>query len=267
MKKNNNRGNSTATMVKCTVGLTIFFLLLVGLFFIGDWLDLAGNLNIYFRFDWAATACAFLSAIASIFLASVSVIQNRKSEEVNKRLAKINQDQLEASIIGNNYPIIKFRDQQRIENRNGRKEFVFRFFDIRGVSLKEAYIRNVVIVPLKGEFENEEKRREIVLQKKETSTLLQFTFLHDDSQTGFYMVSVPTVELFDGYRYCRVELEMDLIGTTGVVSRCKYYILLDGENGIYKQLNKRAYPYAYHQFFESKGIMSEQKYLNSKNGK
>ncbi|MBR3144172.1 hypothetical protein IKF12_03200 [Candidatus Saccharibacteria bacterium] len=264
MKKNNNKGNSTATMVKCTAWLTIFFLLLVGLFFVGDWLDLAGNLNIHFRFDWTATACAFLSAIASIFLASVSVIQNKKAEEANERLAKINKDQLEASIIGNNYPIIKFRDQQRIENRNGRKEFVFRFFDTRGVPLKEAFIRNVVVVPLKGEFENEKKRREIVLQKKEISTLLQFTFLHDDSQTGFYMVRVPTIELFDGYRYCRIELEMDLVSTTGVVSRCKYYVLLDGDDGIYKQLNKRIYPHVYHQFFENKAIISEQKYLKEK---
>lgn len=267
MEKKKNRRNSSAILVNCTIGLIIFFLLLVGLFFVGDWLNLAEKLNMHFRFDWAATACAFLSAVASIFLASVSVIQNKKAEETNERLAKINRDQLEASIISNNYPFIKFCDQQRIENNNDRKEFVFRFFDTRGVPLKEAYVRDVVVVPLKDEFKNEEKRREIVLQKKEANTLLQFTFLHGDSQTGFYMVRVPTIELFDGYRYCRIELEMDLISTTGVVSKCKYYVLLDGEDGIYRRLNKRIYPYVYHQFFESKEIISEQKYLDNKNGK
>lgn len=240
-------------IINYMVGLLIFFSLLVIIFAM---LDMS---------EWASVMCAFMSVVTAVVLGTVSVIQNKKSEETNERLAKINQNQLEASIIGNNYPIIKFRDQQRIENRNSRKEFVFRFFDTRGVPLKEAYIRNVVVVPLKGEFENEEERREIVLQKKEVSTLLQFTFLHDDSQTGFYMVRVPTVELFDGYRYCRVELEMDLISTTGVVSRCKHYVLLDGEDGIYKQLNKRIYPCVYHQFFENKAIISEQKYLKEKN--
>jgi len=82
-KKKDDKGNSNAVLVGCTVGLAIAFLLLVGLFFIGDWLDLAEKYNLHFRFDWAATACAFLSAFASILLASVSVIQNKKAGEVN----------------------------------------------------------------------------------------------------------------------------------------------------------------------------------------
>lgn len=251
MKKRNNLWEKH--IIRCMVGLLIFFSLLIILFAV---------LGIS---EWASVICAFMSVVTAVVLGTVSVIQNRRSEETNKRLAKINKDQLEASIISNNYPFIKFCDQQRIENNNDKKEFVFRFFDTRGVPLKEAYVRDVVVVPLKDEFKNEEKRIEIVLQKKEANTLLQFTFLHDDSQTGFYMVRVPTIELFDGYRYCRIELEMDLISTTGVVSMCKYYVLLDGEDGIYKQLNKRIYPRVYHQFFENKAIISEQKYLKEKN--
>lgn len=261
MEKKKNRRNSSAILVNCTIGLIIFFLLLIGLFFVGDWLNLAEKLNMHFRFDWAATACAFLSAVASIFLASVSVIQNKKAEETNERLAKINQDQLEVAIVKDSYPLIKFCDLQRIE-KNG-SILVLRFFDTRNNPLREACTRNVVAVPLKGKFENEEVQREIKICDEKVREPLQFTFKNDDSQTGFYMMKVPTEELFDGYRYCRVELEMDLIGTAGVVTKCKGYALLDSKSN-YKGMPGREYPHVYHQFFEIKEIMSERKYNNIK---
>ena len=265
MKKNNDRGNLTATMVKCPVGLTIFFLLLVGLFFIGDWLDLARNLNIHFRFDWAAIACAFLSAVASIFLASVSVIQNKKAEEANERLAKINQDQFEASIINNNYPLIKFCDLQRIINNNETKKFVFKFFDTRSVPLKEVYTRNVGFVPLAGIWKEEDQSRRVIMREKKQKDKLQFTYSREGvNDDGFYMITVPIKEpMFDGYRFCRVELEMDLISTTGVVTKCKGYAMLDSD-GEHRFMDNRNYPYVYHQFFEINEIMSEKKYLSSK---
>lgn len=227
-KKKDDKGNSNAVLVGCTVGLAIAFLLLVGLFFIGDLLDLAEKYNLHFRFDWAATACAFLSAIASIFLASVSVIQNKKAEETNERLAKINQDQLEVAIVKDSYPLIKFCDLQRIE-KNG-SILVLRFFDTRNNPLREACTRNVVAIPLKGKFENEEVQRKIKIRDEMVREPLQFTFNNDDSQTGFYMIKIPTEELFKGYRYCRIELEMDLIGTAGVVTKCKGYALLDSKS-------------------------------------
>lgn len=252
MKKQN--GDWEKRIVYSMVGLLIFFSLLIVIF------------AIFGISEWASIVCAFLSTVIAIVLGTVSVIQNKRAEKTNERLAKINQNQLEASLINSNYPFIKFCDRQRIESTNGKKEFVFRFFDIRNIPLKEAYIKNVVVVPLKERFENEKKRREVVLQKEEIKEAIQFTFLHDDSQTGFYMVRVPITDLFDGYRYCRAELEMDLVGTTGVVSRCKYYVLLDGD-GIYEKLDKRVYPYVYHQFFENVDIISEQKYLDSRSGK
>lgn len=264
-KKKDDKGNSNAVLVRCTVGLAIAFLLLVGLFFIGDWLDLAEKYNLHFRFDWAATACAFLSAVASIFLASVSVIQNKKAGEANERLAKINQDQFEASIINNNYPLIKFCDLQRIGDDNGAKKFVFKFFDTRNIPLKEVYTSNVGFVPLADIWKDEDQPKWVIMREKKQKDKLQFTYSHEGiNNDGFYMVTVPMKEpMFDGYRYCRVELEMDLVSTTGVVTKCKGYAMLDSD-GEREFVDNRKNPYVYHQFFEIKEIMSEKKYLSSK---
>lgn len=211
--------------------------------------------------DWAGVLCSGLSAIGAIVLGTVAIVQNKKAEEANERLAKINQDQLEASIIKDNYPFIKFCDLQRIE-RNG-SVLVLRFFDTRNNPLTEACTRNVIAVPLKGKFENEEVQKEIRIRDGEVREPLQFTFNNDDSQTGFYMIKVPTEELFNGHRYCRIELEMELIGTTGVVTKCKGYALLDSKSN-HKGMPGREYPHVYHQFFEIKEIMSKQKFNNIK---
>ena len=205
---------------------------------------------------WATVLCEALSAIGTLVLGIASIIQNNRAENTNERLAKINQEQLESSVVKNNYPLIKFCDLQRIENNS---ELVLRFFDTRNIPLKRIHTRNVVAIPLAGRYENEEKKRIIVLRKSELDEPLQFTFNHDDSQTGFYMVRVPSKNLFVGFRYCRVELEMELISTTGVVTVCKGYVLLDGENER-KGKKEREYPSAYHQFFEIKKIISEKKY-------
>lgn len=241
----------------------VFFLLLILAFFLGDYFNLADTLNIHLRFDWTAIFCMFLSAFASIVLGTVAIIQNKRAEEMNKRLVKINQDQLETSIVKDGYPLIRFCDLQRIEE-NG-DILVLRFFDTRNNPLKEACTWNINAVPLKGKFENEKTRREIKIRDEKVKELLQFTFNNDDSQTGFYMIKVSTAKLFDGYRYCRIELEMELISTTGVVTRCKSYALLDSESN-HKGMPGREYPYVYHQFFEIKEIMSERKY-NSRSQK
>lgn len=244
-------------IVKTCILLIVLFVLLTALFFLGDLFNLASVLNLEIRYDWAATFCAMMSAISSILLATVSVIQNNNADETNKRLAKINQDQLEASIIKDNYPLIKFCDLQRIEESGSL--LVFRFFDTRNNPLKEIVTWRVVAIPLKDKYKNEKVRREITIREKKVREPLQFTFNHDDSQTGFYMIKMPIEKLFDGYRYCRVELEMELISTTGVVTRCKGYVLLDAESN-HKGMPGREYPYAYHQFFEIREISSEQKY-------
>ena len=124
-------------IAKSALILSFFFLLLTMIFFIGDWFDLAEKFELHLRFDWAANFCMFLSAFSSIILGSVAIIQNNKAERMNEKLAKINQDQFEASIINNNYPLIKFCDLQRIINNNETKKFVFKFFDTRSVPLKD----------------------------------------------------------------------------------------------------------------------------------
>ncbi len=248
-----------------TLVLAFFFLLLTMVFFVGDWFDLAETLNLHLRFDWAANFCMFLSAFASIVLGVVAIIQNKRAEEMNKQLAKINHDQFEASIISNNYPLIKFCDLQGIGDDNGAKKFVFKFFDTRSIPLKEVYTSNVGFVPLADIWKDEDQPKWVIMRKKKQKDELQFTYSHEGiNNDGFYMLTVPMKEsMFDGYRYCRVELEMDLISTTGVVTKCKGYVMLDSD-GEHKFVDNGKYPYAYHQFFEIKEIMSEKKYLSSK---
>lgn len=213
-------------------------------------------LAVFDNSDWAVVLCSGLSTVGAIVLGTVAIIQNKRAEETNERLAMINQAQLETSIIKDNYPLIKFCDLQRIE-KNG-SILVLRFFDTRNNPLREVCTQNVVAVPLKGKYENEEVRKEIKIREEKVREPLQFTFKNGDSQTGFYMIKVPTEELFDGYRYCRIELEMELISTTGVVTRCKGYALLDSKSN-HKGMPGREYPHVYHQFFEIKEIMSEQR--------
>ena len=242
-------------IIRNMVGLLIFFSLLIGIFAI---------IGIS---EWASILCAFLSATTAIVLGTVSTIQNKRAEETNERLAKINQDQLEAAIVNNNYPMIKFCDLQRIEDDdNDNKQFVFRFFDTRHVPLKEAYIRNVGFVPLAGKY----KRGEfglVVMRKKERKDTLQFTYLHDGIDDGLYMIAVPMRgPIFDNCRYCRMEVEMDIVSTTGVVTRCKGYALLDCESN-HEGMLGREYPHVYHQFFEINEIVSEKKFKKERDSR
>lgn len=250
MKGQNNSWEKQ--IIRNMIGLLVFFLLLIVL------------LAILGISEWASVICAFMSVVIAIVLGTVSMIQNKKAGEANERLTKINQDQFEASIMNNNYPMIKFCDLQRIEDDgDGSKKFVFRFFDTRNVPLKEAYTRGVGFVPLTGMYKEETESRRVVMRKEKKKDALQFTYLHEGVAGGFYMITVPMKELmFDGYRYCRVEIEMDLMSTTGVVTRCKGYVLLDSGSS-HKGMVGREYPYVYHQFFEIKEILSEQKYNKS----
>ncbi len=260
-KKKRNDEFWERDVIKNTFCLVVLFLLLTMAFFIGDWFNLAETLGLHLRFDWAANFCMFLSAFASITLGSVAVLQNKRAEEMNKQLAKINRDQFEVSIINNNYPMIKFCDLQRIENTDdGSKKFVFRFFDTRNIPLREVYTRNIGFVPLADKYKEEEKPRRIIIRKEEQKDALQFTYLHEGIKDGLYMITAPMRDaMFNGYRYCRVELEMDIVSTTGVVARCKGYALLDSESK-HKGMLGREYPYVYHQFFEIREIISEKKF-------
>lgn len=255
MKKNDNKFLRRTLCILAIATILISLILTIVFSILGN-------------FEWASILCALLSAIGTITLAFVTIIQNKMAEKTNKRLAQVNNDQFEASIINNNYPLVKFCDLQRIENNgDGSKKFVFRFFDIRNIPLKEAYTKNVGFVPLADKYKEEENSKWITMRRKQKKDALQFTYLHEDTADGLYMIVVPMKEpMFDDHRYCRAELEMDIVSATGVVTRCKGYALLDSESN-HKGMLGREYPSVYHQFFEIKEIMSEQKYLDSKKQK
>ena len=77
------------------IGMIVLFVVLIGIFAIFD------------NSDWAMVLCSALSAIGAIVLGTVAIIQNKKAEETNDRLTRINQKQLETSIVRDNYPLIK----------------------------------------------------------------------------------------------------------------------------------------------------------------
>ena len=78
-------------MINSMIGLLIFFSALIVLFVI---------LGIS---EWASVICAFMSVVVAVVLGTVSTMQNKRAGETNERLTKINQGQLEVSIINNNY--------------------------------------------------------------------------------------------------------------------------------------------------------------------
>lgn len=232
-------------VINSMIGVVVLFLVLIALL-------------MAFGYSEPATIfCSALSAVGAIILGTVAVIQNKEAQETNKRLAKINQEQLETSIIKDNYPLIKFCKTQRIESDN--KTLTLRFFDVRNAPLKESYTRNVGWLPFDSKYRASSEGRRLVLRKKEKKDTLRFTYPHSGSNEGIYTVSVPVDNLFRDYRFARIELEMDLISTTGVVTRNKAYVLLDKECD-YKGMKERKYLTAYDQTFEIKEVMSEQKY-------
>ena len=227
------------------IGLLILFSLIVVL------------LAIIGMSEWASVICAFMSVVTAVILGTVTVIQNKRAEETNERLAKINQDQLETSIINNNYPMIKFSENQRIQD--SRKTFILRFFDIRNTPLKEVVTRNIEYLPYEKKYKPLDGNKKTTIRESEVKDVLKFTYPHNGSNEGVYTIKIPVNKLFGGYRYARIELEMDIIGTTGVVARYKAYVLMDKESG-YKGVSGKDYPYVYDQSLEIREIISEKKY-------
>ncbi|MBR3172447.1 hypothetical protein IKF21_00800 [Candidatus Saccharibacteria bacterium] len=243
MKKWNN--NWEKQILKYMIGLLVFFSLFIALFAI---------LGIS---EWASVVCAFMSVVTAIVLGTMTAIQNKRAEETNERLARINQEQLEASIINNNYPMIKFSELQRIDDDGNT--FVVRFFDVRNVPLKEAYTRNIEWTPFEKKYKQLDGAEKSILRKKEIKDVLKFTYPHNGSNDGIYVIKIPVNNLFDGYRYARIELEMDLVSTTGVVTRSGAYVLMDRESK-HKGMAGRQFLQVYDQSLEIREIMSEQKY-------
>ena len=70
-------------------------------------------------------------------------------------------------------------------------------------------------------------------------------------------------KVFDDHRYARIELKMDLVSTTGVVTRSKVYVLIDKESK-HKGMAGKNFLQVYDQSLEIREILSEQKYLKNK---
>ena len=243
MKKWNN--NWEKQILKYMIGVLVFFSLFIALF------DILGIS------EWASVVCAFMSVVTAIVLGTMTVIQNKRAEEANERLARINQEQLEASIINNNYPMIKFSENQRIQDSG--KTFILRFFDIRNTPLKEVVTRNIEYLPYEKKYKPVDDNKKTTIRKSEVKDVLKFTYPHNGSNEGVYTIKIPVNKLFGDYRYARIELEMDIIGTTGVVARYKAYVLMDKESG-YKGVSGKDYHYVYDQSLEIREIISEKKY-------
>ena len=89
---------------------------------------------------------------------------------------------------------------------------------------------------------------------------LQLTYLHEDIEKALYMIDINVnQELFNSYRYFRLELQTDIVSVAGVVSKNECFALLD-TNYKYPGMASRDYFEVYHQFFEVKEILSEEKY-------
>lgn len=220
-------------------------------------LNLADTFNIHLRFDWAIIICTFVSAIAAICLGIVSI-------EQNKRLAEINDAQLESSIVAQNYPLIKFCKEQII--KIDTSIFELKFYDTRNIPLKEIYIKNMALIPYSEMYKVNETSKPIWIQKEKKRIQVEFTPYHEknDESEGFYFADVKSdLEIFQKHKYYKIEFELDVISTSGVVTTYKYKLLVERADGI-NPLKNRRYPKVYHQFYEFGAIISVKKYTECK---
>lgn len=231
-----------------TLSMIIIAILIVDIF------DLSEKLNIHLRFDWAMILCTFSAAIASVILGIVSIKQNT-------RLAKINDAQLEHSIIAQNYPLIKFCSNQIIEVDNDI--FKLKFYDTRNTPLREIYVGNMRLIPYSEAYKVEEGCEPIWAQKAKQRLEVEFTPYHkkNDVSDGFYFADIQSdPELFQKHEYYRIEFELDVVSTAGVVTIYDYKILVRRSDETNESKSRR-YPEVYHQFYSLKNIMSLKEYV------
>lgn len=236
--------------------LRIFSVIIIAIL-IGDMFNLADTLNIHLRFDWAMIICTFVSAIAAICLGIVSI-------EQNKRLAEINDAQLESSIVAQNYPLIKFCKEQIIKIDNNI--FELKFYDMRNTPLKEIYIKNMALIPYSETYKVDGASEPIWIQKEKKKFQVEFTPYHEKNSEseGFYFADIYSdLEIFQAHKYYRIEFDLDVVSTSGVVTTYKYKLLIERADSI-NPLKNRRYPKVYHQFYEFGDIMSINKYSRQK---
>lgn len=213
-------------IIKNSIRLLVGFTLIVLLFFIGDLFNLSDALNLHFRFDWAATLCAMFSAIASVSLGIVAMIQNNKAEKMNKQLARLNEDSLRVSAISNNYSLIHFRHEQIIKD-NG-KTLKIKLYDTRNIPLRKAIIRSVKLQPLESIFKEETAKKKITLSDTTQTVDFEFTPKNDFIDEEFYYADLSVNFPFQKYNKgmnCRLEFDMDIINTLGIATSYKYFLL------------------------------------------
>lgn len=255
--KDNKKNNPNTSIYRSLIWILRVFAVIIIAILIGDMFNLADTLNIHLRFDWAMIICTFVSAIAAITLGVISI-------EQNKRLAEINDAQLESSIVAQNYPLIKFCKEQIIKIDNNI--FELKFYDTRNTPLKEVYIKNMALIPYSEMYKVDGASEPIWIQKEKKKVQVEFTPYHEKNSEseGFYFADIHSdLEIFQARKYYRIEFDLDVVSTSGVVTTYKYKLLIERADGI-NPLKNRRYPKVYHQFYEFGDIMSLNKYSRQK---
>lgn len=255
--KDNKKNNPKTSIYRSLIWILRIFAVIIIAILIGDMFNLADTLSIHLRFDWAMIICTFVSAIATITLGVVSI-------EQNKRLAEINDEQLESSIVAQNYPLIEFCKEQII--KIDTSTFELKFYDTRNTPLKEIYIKNMALIPYSEMYKVDGTSEPIWIQKEKKKIQVEFTPYHEKNSEseGFYFADIHSdLEIFQAHKYYRIELDLDVVSTSGVVTTYKYKLLIERADGI-NPLKNRRYPKVYHQFYEFGDIMSLNKYSRQK---
>ena len=93
-----------------------------------------------------------------------------------------------------------------------------------------------------------------------TRVLAQIHFV----ESQIYFADIHSdLEKFQTHKYYRIEFDLDVVSTSGVVTTYKYKLLVERADNI-NPLKNRRYPKVYHQFYEFGDIMSAKKYTERK---
>ena len=248
-------------LIFCVLAISLATLALALVINLLNWSNGVGT-NL--RFDWVSAGCSFLSFLGSLFLGIVAIAQNDTANRQNEKLAQINKDQLESSIISQDYPQIKFCNKQIVELDTNF--FKLKFIDRRDIPIKEILVSNMRIIPYSEMFKVADGKKPIVVQKDLLPIMVEYTPYHEKDgveSDGFYFANIPVnTDWFQENKYCRLEFNLDAISTAKAVTRYRYRLLLQRADGINKQKNRR-YPEVYHQFYEYVDILSENKYYKT----
>ena len=218
IKKRKNGKNSQNNPLRPLAVILISFFVIILAIFIGDFFDLERVIKVHLRFDWAMILCTFMSAIATIALCAVSIVQN-------KRLSELNEKSLETAKINNGYSLIHFRDRQFIEQSG--KQLKLKLYDTKNIPLKSITIKQIRLQPLKYIYKEDDKPKLILTDQQQTIDL-KFTPVNSDNKEDFYFadaeINFPFEEYKDGM-YFRLELDTEVMNVLGIVTVYEYHVL------------------------------------------